>query len=407
MSTSVKTDKWPGGIDNLAPAGRTPAGFVRDAVNVDPTPGGELHLRTGYELTLALADCRGVLALGDNLLIAAGTDLIEYDTRSASSRVLRSIAGAGQFIGDDLDGVLYFFTANEALEYDGERVRTWGVPDVLQQPLPTLGAGGGLLAGQYKLAVTFSDADGREGGTDAPLILTAQLNDAIAITLPTPPDGGRVNLYVSAVNGTTLYLQDSSEVPRVVVVGSVRDDTRILTNALMHAPTVGSVVRTHGSQLAIADGKTVWVTAPMRPHLVDRRRGWFQYPAEVNALLSDSDLFVSADQCYAINSVEADDPGQRVVLEFPAISGTEVSLPDGRGAWMTKYGQAVTAKDTRGTSRMELVNREHYAPTTADHGAGTVLDHNGNQLLITTMRGQQGANPLAASDFFTGEVVRP
>lgn len=407
MSTSVKTDKWPGGIDNLAPAGRTPAGFVRDAVNVDPTVGGELHLRSGYEQTLALAGCRGVLALGDKLLVAAGTDLIEYDTRSDSSRVLRSIAGAGQFVGDSLDGVLYFFTANEALEYDGATVRLWGVPDVLQQPLPTLSAGGALLPGQYKLAVTFSDADGREGGTDAPLIVTVAADQRLTVSLPEPPEGGQVHLYLSAVDGLTLYLQESRSAAASVTISRPRVDSRVLTNALMHAPTVGSVVRTHGSQLAIADGKTVWVTAPMRPHLVDRRRGWFQYPTEVNALLSDSDLFVSADQCYAINSVEADDPGQRVVLEFPAISGTEVQLPDGRGAWMTRYGQAVTAKDTRGTSRMELVNREHYAPAPADHGAGTVLDHNGNQLLITTMRGQSGVNPLAASDFFTGEVVRP
>lgn len=402
----IKTS-WGGGIDNLAPAGRTPDGFVRDAVNVDPTVGGELHLRTGYEQTLALAGCRGVLALGHKLLIAAGTELVEYDTRTESSRVLRNIAGAGQFVGDTLDGVLYFFTANEALEYDGERVRTWGVPDVLNQPTPTLSAGGTLRAGQYKLAVTFTDADGREGGTDAPLILTLSDNQQISLVLPEPPDGGWVNLYLSSTDGTTLYLQESRSTTTSVTLTSVRVDTRILTNAFMQAPTVGSVVRAHGSQIAFADGKLVWVTAPMRPHLVDRRRGWFQYPADVNNLLSDSDLFVSADQCYAINSVEADDPGQRVVLEFPAISGTAVQLPDGRGAWMTRYGQAVTAKDTRGTSRMELVNREHYAPAPATSGAAVALDHNGNQLIITNTRGQQGANPLAASDFFTGEVVRP
>ncbi|MNN95801.1 hypothetical protein D3C81_2146720 [compost metagenome] len=76
-------------------------------------------------------------------------------------------------------------------------------------------------------------------------------------------------------------------------------------------------------------------------------------------------------------------------------------------AWMTRYGQAVTATDTRGTSRMDLVTREHYAPALADSGAAAALDHNGNQLIVTTTRGQQGANPLTATDFFTGEVVRP
>lgn len=407
VMASTIYERWPGGIDNLAPAGRTPEGFVRDAVNVDPSVGGELHLRTGYEQVAALAGCRGVLALGDKLLIAVGTELIEYDTATQSQRVLRAIAGAGQFVGDDLDGVLYFYTANEALEYDGSRVRTWGVPDVLAQPIPTLSAGGNLLAGQYKMAVTFSDADGREGGTDAPLILTVSAGQQLTVSLPIPPEGGKVNLYVSSVDGLTLYLQESSETQRSVTVANVRDDAKIMTNVLMHAPPVGSAIRTHGSQIAIADGKTVWVTAPMRPHLVDRRRGWFQYPAEVTGLLSDSDLFVSADQCYAINSVEADDPGQRVVLEYPAVPGTAVQLPDGRGAWMTRYGQAVTVKDAGGTSGMVLANREHYAPAPAVSGAATAIDHNGNQLIITATRGQSGQNPLAASDFFTGEVVRP
>ncbi|MNX63331.1 hypothetical protein D3C86_943250 [compost metagenome] len=287
-------------------------------------------------------------------------------------------------------------------------MKTWGVPDVLSQPVPTVGAGGALTPGQYKVAVTFTDADGIEGGTDAPITVTVTADASrLTIALPIPPDDGAVNLYVSPCNGTTLYLQDTRAVDSTASVTSVRTDTRLLATAYMQAPMVGSVVRTHGAQIAIADGRTVWVTAPMQPHLVDRRRGFFQYPAEVTALLSDSDLFVSADKCYALNSVTDNDPGQREVLEFPALRGTEVRLPDGRMAWMTRYGQAVTATDTRGTSRMDLVTREHYAPALADSGAAAALDHNGNQLIVTTTRGQQGANPLTATDFFTGEVVRP
>lgn len=408
MSKSVVAADWRGGVDNLAPADRVPETFVRAAVNVDPTPGGALHLRTGYEMALSCSSARGVLALGHKLLVADGAVLVEFDTRTGASRTLRSIAGAGQFIGDVFNDKLYLFTANEALVYDGDTVQTWGVPDVLRQPLPTVGDGGALPAGVYKVAVTFSNADGIEGGTDAPIVITAQ-NDgsALTVTVPTPPDGGIVNLYASPTNAATLYLQSSYAVSTTVTLNTVRSDTRTLSTAYMQAPMVGTVVRAHGAQIAVADGSTVWVTVPMQPHLIDRRRGFFQYPAEVNALLSHNDLFVSADKCYAVNSTTGDDPGQREVLDFPALRGTEVKLPDGSMAWMTKYGQAVTALDTRGTSRMELVNREHYAPNTAGTGAAAVLDHNGNQIIVTTTQGAQGGNPLSASDFFIGEVIRP
>ena len=407
MSKSFRATSWPGGIDNLTPPDRVPQGFVRAAVNVDTTPGGQLHLRTGYASLYAGTAVRGVLALGHKLLVADDTDLVEVDTRTTASRVLRSIAGSGQFIGDTLNDRLYFQTANETLIYDGTDVREWGVPDVLAQPLPSVGTGGALLAGQYKLAVTFSNAEGSEGGTDAPLILTLSAGASLTVNLPAPPSGGTVNLYVSTSNGQTLYLQDTRAAAGSVTLTALRDDTRILTTAYLRRPPLGSVVRTHDAQLAIAAGNVVWTTAPFHPHLVDMRRGYFQYATEVNALLSDGDLFVSADKCYAINSVVADDPGQRTLLEFPAIRGTEVSLPDGRKAWMTRYGQAITAKDTRGTSRLELVNREHYAPADADRGAAVVNDHNGHQTIITTTRMPHGPNPLAARDVFTGEVLRP
>lgn len=401
MSSITQTD-WSNGANNLAPEDRLPKGFVRQAVNVDPTPGGQLHLRSGYERIYTGTAVRGVLALGRKLLLADGTDLVEFDPLTNSARVLRQIAGAGQFIGDVLNDRLYFQTANEALEYDGSTVRPWGVPDVNSQPLPAASTGGSLQAGVYKMAVTFSDADGREGGTDAPLLVTIPADGVLDIELPAPPEGGRVNLYVGYPNSESLYLQEARDSAGAVRVSALRDDTRILTNAHLRAPQIGSVVRAHGGQLAIAVGRAVWLTAPMRPHLVDRRRGFFQFPAEVGELLSDGSLFVSADKSYGLRGVEGDIPEQYTVHEFPARPGSAVTLPDGRGAWMTRYGQAISTGD----GGLELVNRANFAPDLATAGAAGLLEHNGNQLIVTTSRGRQGANPLAASDFFIGEVVR-
>lgn len=69
---------------------------------------------------------------------------------------------------------------------------------------------------------------------------------------------------------------------------------------------------------------------------------------------------------------------------------------------MTRYGQAITNGDD-----VQLVNRESFVPEEADAGVAGVLDANGNQLVVTTMKGKSRANPLAASDFFIGEIINP
>lgn len=395
----IKRDNWAGGANNLAPADRLPqpsrndaTGFVRAAINLDPTPGGQLHLRIGHERVYTGTAVRGVLGLRDRLLIADGAQLVELNTRTRATRVLRAITSAGPFVGDELNGILYVQTANEALQYDGDTVKPWGVPDVWAQPLPAVTTGGSLLAGTYRMAVTFSDAAGVEGGTDQPLIVTVPAMGALDVELPAPPAGGRVNLYLGFLDSQTLYLQDSREAAGPVRVSAVRDDTRTLTTALLCTPPIGHLIRAHGSQLAIASGEAVWLTEPMRPHLCDRKRGFFQFPARVGDLLSDGPLFVSADKTYGLRGIESDAPEQYEALEFPLLPGSAVTLPDGRGAAMTRYGQAVVRE-----GGLALVNRDHYAPAMTERGAACVVEHNGNQIIVTATRGPGDSNPLATT----------
>ena len=402
MTGFRKTQDWAKGANNIASKDRLPGGFVRHAVNVDPLPGGRMALRSGYESVYQGTAPRGVLALGRKLLIADGEDLVELNTDTNSSRVLRSIAGAGAFAGDVLNERLYFCTENECLEYDGAEVRPWGVPDTANQPTISAAGAGGLVEGYYQVALTLTDAWGREGGTDKPVVIFAATNSALLINVPAPPTGYTTNVYVGSVNGGTLYLQAVADAAKTVNVGIVRDDVQRCTTVLLRRPIPGTQVVAHNGTLAVASGNLVQVTRPMQAHLVDRVRGFLQYPAPVNAMVSAGALFVSADKCYSLTNVETDGISQKVVLEYPAITGTAVLLPDGRGAWMTRYGQAITNGDD-----VELVNRESFVPQEADAGAAGVADVNGNQLVVTTMKGKNRANPLAASDFFIGEIINP
>lgn len=398
-----RNDNWSAGANNLASRDRLPENSVRSAINVDPLPGGRFALRAGFELGYAGEAVRAVLALGDKLLIADGADLIEFNTLTNSSRVLRSIAGTGPVAGDVLNDRLYFCTASEALVYDGQDVRPWGVPDVLRQPSLSSAAGGILLEGHYQVAMTYTDQWGREGGTDRPAIIFAPAGGRLLISVPDLPSGCVANLYVSAVNGSTLYRQRTERMAGEVEVGAIDDNSARCETILTRAPQPGHVLRAHNGVLAVAVDRHVQITRPLRPHLIDRARGFFQYPCVVGDLLSAAGtLFVSADKVYGLSGVETTEVSQQVALEYPAVPGTAVALPDGRGSWMTRYGQAIAGGDG-----VQLVNRAAFAPLEAASGTAGVLDHNGNQLIVSALRGQHSPNPLAATDLFLGEVLNP
>lgn len=403
MSDSNLTSDWSKGANNIAAKDRLPEGFARDIVNADPTPGGKLELRIGYSKLYTGTDVRGVLSLGSKLLIADGTSLVEFNTDTNSSRVIGTIPGAGAFVGEELDGELYFCTENACLRYDGQTLRSWGVPDVNYQPNVSASTGGGLLAGYYQIAMTYTDQWGLEGGTDKPIVLQVPANGKIDVSIPALPAGCVANIYIGSINGSTLYLQQSSTVSTTLSFTVLRDDTAQCTTVLKRAPAPGHYMTSHNGVLVVAQGHVVQMTMPMQRHLVDRVTGFFQYGTDVGMVLSVAEvLYVSADKLYELSDVELAGVSQRPVLEYPAVAGTGVLLPDGKGAWMSKYGAVITDGQT-----LQTVNRETFAPAEATSGAAGVVDNNGNQLVVTTLKGTNKPNALAASDYYIAEVYNP
>lgn len=403
MSDSNLTSDWSKGANNIAGVDRLPEGFARDILNADPTPGGKLEMRIGQAKAYTGVDVRGVLPLGPKLLIADGSNLVEFNTDTNSSRVVQTIAGAGAFVGEELDGELYFCTENECLRYDGTTVRNWGVPDVNYQPVVTATTGGGLLAGYYQVAMTYTDQWGLEGGTDKPLVIQVPESGKINVTVPTIPAGCIANVYISSVNGSTCYHQQSSTVSTILSFALVRDDTAQCTTVLKRAPAPGHYMTAHNGVLVVAQGRVVQMTMPMQRHLCDRVTGFFQYGVDVGMVLSVMEvLYISADRIYEMSDVELAGVSQRPVLEYPAVAGTGILLPDGKGAWMSKYGLILTDGQN-----IQAINRQTFAPAEATYGASGVVDNNGNQLVVTTLKGKNKPNALAASDYYIAEVYNP
>jgi hypothetical protein len=389
---------WPGGINNRANEFALPAGTVRDALNVDPGPNGVFMMRAGYTKQVSGSALRGILSVQSYVLMADGATLRLFDAQTDSTSSLKAIASYGRFAGAVFNQELFFCTEDECLRFQGGILRTWGVPFVSSQPVPAI-TDGGLLAGEYQCSVTFVDAHGDEGGTTLPIVVTVPSNAGLSFTLPTPPDGGKVRLYIAPAQGSELYLQ--FEGVGNFLCSTVNTDTQRLETEGLRAPVPGDYICEAGGVICIADGKTLWLTEPLRPHLRNQARRFFQYPAQIDGIVAaDNGLFVLADKTYFVSGIETDEPQQLDILPYGGVRGSMVKTVDNFAAWMTGYGLA----KSDGLGKAALISAANFLPGLASHGSSGIIERNGSQLVVTTMRSASEVNPLRANDYSEAEI---
>jgi hypothetical protein len=385
---SAKFDSWPAGINNLAQPHRLPQGAVRDLVNLDPAEGGTLELRATFAQVLACAAGRAAFPVGRTVVVIDGGQILAYSTLTDEAHLLCTIVENGPIAGAELNGQLYLASLIESLRTDGFSVKPWAI----EEPAFSVEViAGGLAAGLYRVAVTATGADGEESSAHSASI-RVPADGGLRITSADPRP---LRVYASAANSETPYYQG-------LLHGGARALTRIddsmeqlATDGLVAMPPCTEYAAYHGVIIGRYES-AVFFSLPMWPHLMDPVSGFFQYGAPVTALaVTDGGVFVAADKTYFLTGLETDKPMQRVVLELGAVEGSAVTLPDGRAAWFTRYGQAIGSPD--GT--IALPNRQSFAPDIAAKGAAGVVEHNGNQMVVTTMRGITQANNLVAGDF--------
>lgn len=403
---------WSLGIDNRSDWQRVPTGApyrgqaqpgaLREAINVNANADGSLSLRSGYETIYAGTDVRGALALGQKVLIADGASLVELDLATSSHRILRPIAAAGVFAGDVLNGELFFCTSTETLRYDGQAVRPWGVPTVTSQPLPSIVAGA-MPPGHYLCACTLVNAQGEEGGTVQALTLQLDQLGGLAFMLPAAPAGGSVRVYVGPAEGSTLYLQEQAT--GSVTITALRDDTARLETMGMTTPMIGQAIAAYNGVLLAVNGSTLSYTRPFRAHLRSAL-DFFQFGDVIDLAMPVADentagLFVAAGaHTYYLTSLETDAVTQSQPLPYGAVPGTGVRLPSGAATWMTHHGQLLASPG--GATK---ILSERFAPEPATSGAAGVLEHNGQQMVVATVRGSQQPGGLAAGDYYISEII--
>lgn len=389
----IRIEGWASGMNNVAKPERLPKGFVRELVNLDPTEGGQLDLRADSVRVLEAGDMRLAVALPGRVVCVDGMAIRCYSAETDTAKEIGAVAGLGELAGVAFNGWAYLSGIEDSLRTDGNSVKSWGVPS----PAFALNhIDGALAAGTYKVAVTALGDDGEESGAELMIVRVAD-GQAIRVT---SSDTRPLRVYASTANGGVLYSQGALIGGSMAITKVDDHRERLETAGLVPMPPCSMLV-SHHSLLVGISGEYVVFTRPMLPHLSDPVSGFFRYP-EQPALIASTEggVYVVADKTYFISGLDTDSPSQAVVLEFGGVRGSGVSLPDGRVAWFTRFGQAIG----NSAGEVSLPNRMSYAPDLAESGAAGVIDNNGNPMVVTTMRGEAKTNNLATGDFADLEV---
>ena len=282
---------WPLGVDNTSQEGALPADdfgrtvALRDAVNVDLSAGGRPRRRRGYTQALAGATVHSLwshddldfgLVVDNGALLALRSDESTFDLGVAMGDLPVSYA----LINDQV----HCSNRSASCIVDlGMQAWSWSPEQPAGQP--TLAAGGGALSpGRYQVAVTFTDALGRESGSTVAAVIELAAPGGIVVTDVPAPAAGYVNLYCSGPNDTVLRLYDSAPAwPAGTAILGEATGRPLVTQHLEPLPA-GDIVRAGHGRRWVARGNELFWSEPLRYGLFRPSQNRMRFNAPIDLL---------------------------------------------------------------------------------------------------------------------------
>lgn len=417
--------RFPGGIDNRSDEASLPDDRLRAAENVDIDAQGLAMRRPG--VTLRDAGAKHSLwsdARYPRMLAIEGSTLIAYD-RALTLSTLASGLGRPYLpmAFTVMHDRCYYSNGYDRgeLDSDGDR-RDWAPEQPGGQPLVAAAAAGGLAAGDYQVAITFVDIDGRESGSTLAALVAVGEGQGIALTAIPQPVAVTTTLrvYVSGANGDILYLaRELIAGATTATIGAHTAGRPIETQFLKPLPA-GQIVRAWGGRLLSADGAFVRWSPALHYGLHDPVRGWVRFPDDIALMepagqAQNAGLYVaSGNRTYYMtgpNPAEwqrviahaagaAPGSAQQIDAEKLKLEGVTGLVP----VWYTTEGRFVAGLPG-GT--VVALSADHYTgPVNVDRASLALRQLKGCTHVIAALRGGSQATGLRATDTAVGEVWR-
>lgn len=398
--STIRLGPWPAGMNNRQEAHALPEGTLRNAVNIDIDNQGRLRRRGGYSRIVAAVGAHSGYACAGGVFFVDGTRLLRLNDDDSATEIC-TVSG-DPVAYEYFDGVLYFsdgVTARKLLA-DGTVMR-WGY-DVPGKPA-LASFPGALPAGRYLAAATYVTADGIEHGASELAEIAVTVDSSIQFT-DLPQRGDAVlRLYLSPVNGKTLYHVGDTQAAAFTVYAEPGSG-KALDTQFVSGPPAGSIIRQHDGRMYVADGNIRWHSEPFAFSHFKLAQNFVQYEHDIAVMEPvEAGMWVATTaRTYLLGGETAESPVQREVVSYGAIPGTGVKDPaTGNAMWYSTRG-AVT-----GTRDGQIVNMQeaNVAADTGAAGAAVLRERDGIKQFIASVR-DSTVSPLAATSFIEMEVIR-
>lgn len=422
---------WPLGINNLAHEGALPTDengkpiALREADNIDLDKEGWPRRRGGYEQIQALslghsAWSNPMLPFG--LFVSAGElhALHSGDERiEALGIMLGDLAVSYTLLGDRV----YFSnrTTCGMLTMDLQGY-AWAPPSPSGQPTVAAVEDFALDAGQYQVAITYTDALGRESGSTQATAVEVVANGGVALSnIPQPEDAvatPTINLYLTGPNDQVLKLARSVAAGTTYTVLGSAAQGRSLPVQLqfLHPLPPGKIVRGNSGRQFVAVGNEVLWSESLRYGLYNRadNRSRFSDTVTMVEPVGSADtagLYVAAGKrTYWLSGADPAQYSQRTAYGHGVVPGTSMIVGgDVLGfdsatpvaVWIATNGQFCAGLPG---GQVIPLKQGQAVVDDADRGAILLRQQSGIQQLIATLTAPRRQG-LAVSDRAVAHVI--
>lgn len=399
------------------------ANALREADNVDLTTAGLPRRRRGYALHTALelghsAWSHPMLDVG---LFATGGVLHALDSTGA-------VADLGVAVGNlplsyCLLGDRIFWsnrTVCGMLTLDLQPY-AWAPPSPAGQPTLAAVDGFALDPGLYQVAITYTDALGRESGSTLAAQVSVAEGQGIELTaIPQPDDGvAQINVYCTGPNDPSLKLARSLPAGTTYAVVSQAPTGRTLAAGLqmLRPMPPGAIVRGLNGRLFVANGHDLVWSPALRYGLYDRVAARLQFGAAITMVepvgsADSAGLFVAAGKrTYWLGGGDPATFTQQIAYGHGVVPGTSMQV-DGDvlgldsaapvAVWIATNGQFCIGAPG---GQVAPLKAGQAVVDAAERGAICLRQQSGVQQLVATLTAPQRQG-LAVTDRAVAHVIK-
>lgn len=397
MNNRAGPESLPGGTKE------EPARKLRNAINVQFDNAGKLLMpRAGKTLRYAGTAVHSLYVSAVMTLFVEDGELKQLNADNTAT-TLKSGMGHARVSYTAVGDTVYFANSITSGKVRNGVASSWGTARPPRQPECIALASGEMLAGEYRVAITWI-AD-EESGSGMGKRVTVGAGGGIRLTnFPVPPaEVTAIGVYVSSVNGKALYLYGEFPANSQEIYLERKLATIPLTTQFGFVPAPVGLVVAHYGRIYYSRGARLYATEQRRYGLQKANAYWL-FDSDIQTVVSCPGILYIGTQCriYKVMNIDGDGaPLLEVLQDCGTTRGSECYDPDGvSGYFMSDRGFIKATPE----GLVELTHDQVAMPF-FEVGAMTVIERDGLSYLVGAFQdGEQ--NNLANTAYNAGELAR-